>query len=144
MHGEGVERAALEALAARLGISERVRFQGRLPRFEDALALRKQHQVFCLPSDSEGFGMVVIEAMGLGLPVVCTDLPVLREVAGDAAIYFRPGDATDLAVQLGRLLEDAGLRAELGRQGRARAAAFDWARLAEAAEAVYARVASAH
>ena len=144
VHGEGAERPALEALAARLGITERVRFQGRLPRFEDALALRKQHQVFCLPSDSEGFGMVVIEAMGLGVPVVCTDLPVLREVAGQAALFFRPGDATDLAAQLGRLLDDAALRAELSRRGRARAAAFDWARLAEAAEAVYARVASAH
>src|SRR6185436_4961339 len=82
IQGEGIERPALEALAARLGVTGRVTFTGRLPRFEDALALRKRHQVFCLPSVSEGFGMVVIEAMGLGLPVVCTDLPVLREVAG--------------------------------------------------------------
>lgn len=144
VHGEGVERPALEALAARLGIADRVTFAARLPRFEDALALRKRHQVFCLPSDSEGFGMVVIEAMGLGLPVVCTDLPVLREVAADAALFFRPGDASDLARQLGSLLGDAALRAELGRKALARAADFSWARLADAAHAVYARVASAH
>jgi glycosyltransferase involved in cell wall biosynthesis len=144
IHGEGVERPALEALAARLDVTDRVTFTGRLPRFEDALALRKRHQVFCLPSDSEGFGMVVVEAMGLGIPVVCTDLPVLREVAGDAALFFRPGDAADLARQLERLLGDAVLRARMSRLALDRAAGFSWARLAEAVEATYARVASAH
>lgn len=142
VQGEGVERPALEALAASLDLGGRVTFQGHLPRFEDALALRKRHQVFCLPSISEGFGMVVIEAMALGLPVVCTDIPVLREVAGEAALFFRPDDEADLAAQLERLLTDGALRAELGRRALAHAAGFSWARLAAAAEAVYGQVAA--
>jgi glycosyltransferase involved in cell wall biosynthesis len=138
IHGQGPEQAALEQLARELGLAAQVSFVGRLARFEDALALRRRHQVFCLPSISEGFGMVVIEAMALGLPVVCTDIPVLREVAGDAALFFRPDDAGDLAAQLERLLGDEILRADLGGRARARAQAFSWARLADQARAVYA------
>jgi glycosyltransferase involved in cell wall biosynthesis len=81
--------------------------------------------------------MVVIEAMALGLPVVCTDLPVLREIAGDSAIFFRRDDAGQLAEQLARVLSDAALRDDLARRGRAHAAGFSWARLADAALSVY-------
>jgi glycosyltransferase involved in cell wall biosynthesis len=138
IHGAGPEQAALEQLARELGVAPQVSFVGRLARFEDALALRQRHQVFCLPSISEGFGMVVIEAMALGLPVVCTDLPVLREVAGDAALFFRPDDVADLAAQLDRVLADQALRADLGRRARARAQGFSWSHLAGEVRAIYA------
>jgi glycosyltransferase involved in cell wall biosynthesis len=141
VHGEGSERPALEAQVVRLGLAGNVTFVGRLPRFEDALALRKRHHVFCLPSASEGFGMVVMEAMGLGLPVVCTDLPVLREIAGGgAALFFRPDDVADLAEKLERVLTDGALRAQLGRQALAHAADFSWSRLAGEVDEVYRRV----
>jgi glycosyltransferase involved in cell wall biosynthesis len=143
IQGEGTERAALEGLVARLGLGAQVTFQGRLARFEDALALRKRHQIFCLPSISEGFGMVVIEAMGLGLPVVCTDIPVLREIAGEAALFFRPDDPADLARQLRSLLDDGSLRAEMSGRALSRARGFSWARMAGAVETAYAQVASA-
>jgi glycosyltransferase involved in cell wall biosynthesis len=143
VHGEGAERAALGALCAELGLQEHVRFEGRVSRFEDVLALRKRHHVVCLPSASEGFGMVVIESMALGVPVVCTDIPVLREVtAGAGALHFRLDHHLDLAEKLRLLLSDGGLRAELGRQGRARAEAFAWPRLAEAMEREYKAVAA--
>jgi glycosyltransferase involved in cell wall biosynthesis len=141
VQGEGPERGALEALVAELGLAAHVTFAGRLPRFEDALALRKRHQVFCLPSRSEGFGMVVIEAMGMGLPVVCTDIPVLHEIAGDgAALFFRLDDEADLAEKLEKLLTDAGLRAEMSRRALAHASGFSWARLAASVEDVYRQV----
>jgi glycosyltransferase involved in cell wall biosynthesis len=143
VHGEGAERASLAALCAELGLQEHMRFQGRFSRFEDVLALRKRHHVVCLPSASEGFGMVVIESMALGVPVVCTDLPVLREVtAGAGALHFRLDHHLDLAEKLRLLLSDAALRTELGREGRARAEAFAWPRLAEAMEREYEAVAA--
>jgi glycosyltransferase involved in cell wall biosynthesis len=82
--------------------------------------------------------MVVIEAMALGLPVVCTDLPVLREIAaGGGALFFRPDDPSDLADKLARVLTDPALRADLSRRALAHAARFSWLHLADEVEDVY-------
>ncbi|MBX3462028.1 MAG: glycosyltransferase [Planctomycetes bacterium] len=71
----------------------------------------------------EGFGLPVLEALQAGAPVVCSDLPPLRELAGDAAIYVDPRDPAAIARGLLRVL-DPDLRAVLAAAGPARAAAF--------------------
>ena len=73
--GEGPERADLEGLASRLGISASVTFLDFLPSHDDVIALMKQSKVFVLPSVREGFGLVVLEANACGLPVVTVDHP---------------------------------------------------------------------
>lgn len=114
----------------------RAREEGWLVRLDYAedrelAALYRGARVVALPSWYEGFGLPALEAAALGAPVVASDLPVLREVMGDAALYAPPERAEAWTRRLTDVLEDEALREELRRRGRARAAAFDWARTAE-------------
>jgi glycosyltransferase involved in cell wall biosynthesis len=89
------------------------------------------------PSRFEGFGLVLLEAMSRGTPVLAAGATALPETGGDAALYFPPGDDRELAVLLERLLGDEALEAGLVARGRARAAAYSWAACAQATAAVY-------
>ncbi len=123
--------------AARLG----VRFRGRL----DDAALAQAYasaDVFCAPSlGGESFGMVLVEAMAAGCPVVASDLPGYAEAARGAALLAPPGDPGALAVALWRAAVDAELRAKLGQRGKARAGALCWSRTAARVLHVYAQAA---
>jgi len=122
--GEGESRAALVALAAQLGLSDRVRFDARLesnamPAFYQAL------DVFVLPSRTlptwkEQFGRVLIEAMSCAVPVVGSSTGEIPNVMGEAGLLFAEGDVNALAGHLQRLLADPDLRAKLGQAGQAR------------------------
>jgi phosphatidylinositol alpha-mannosyltransferase len=107
-----------------------VRFRGRLSDDELAKAYRRAH-VFCAPSlGGESFGMVLVEAMAAGCPVVASDLPGYAEAARGAALLTPRGDPGALAVGLWRAGHDAELRARLEARGRARASALCWNRVA--------------
>jgi glycosyltransferase involved in cell wall biosynthesis len=78
----------------------------------------------------EGFGIPVIEALSMGTPVACSDIPVFREVGGDGAAYFDPRDPHDIARVIRTLEDDAAWR-RLSDAGPAQAARFTWDRSAE-------------
>jgi glycosyltransferase involved in cell wall biosynthesis len=91
---------------------------------------------FIFPSLAEGFGLPVIEAMGCGCPVIASDIPVFREVAGDAALFFDPHDPAALADMMRRSL-DSSVRTPLASAGRKRAADFSWDKSATILRGVY-------
>lgn len=91
--------------------------------------------VVVLPSRAEGFGLPVIEAMACGVPVVCSDLPVLREIGNGAAIFCDP-TATSFAAGIRSVLSSDGMAA-IRKRGLDHAATFSWRRAARATVAVY-------
>jgi glycosyltransferase involved in cell wall biosynthesis len=109
-------------------------------------ALYRRAALVLLPSEREGFGLPVIEAMACGTPVLCTDLPVLREVGGDAAEYCPLGESSAWARRVTSLLRERDRRPDLWDARRAagldRSAAFTWTRYAAAMQDIYERVAA--
>ena len=116
----------LEALIAQRGLGERVRLTGRVPR-EDLYELYRRAWAFVYPSTFEGFGMPVLEAMAAGLPVACSSIPPLREIAGDAVEFFDPLREEDIARALRKLAGGSPVESERARE---HAAGFTWERAA--------------
>ena len=115
----------------------------RLGRVEDPGALYAGALAVVLPSWLEGFGLTPVEGLAAGAPAIVSDLPVLREVLGEGALYVRPGDAEDLAGALLALAGDPALRARLLEAGRAAIAPLSWAETARRTRAVLAGAAGA-
>ena len=109
--------------------SDRVRVLGFVED-GDLPALYRGASLFAFPSLYEGFGLPVLEAMACGVPVVCSDVSSLPEVAGDAALLVNPLDANDLAEAMACALEEADLRQGMIARGLAQAARFSWERAA--------------
>jgi glycosyltransferase involved in cell wall biosynthesis len=104
---------------------------------ETLAALYRGARAVLMPSDREGFGIPVIEGLACGVPVFASDLPVFREVGGDAVVYCRVGDADDWAGTLRAFL--AGTRSAPPRAERlARAAKYTWSRHARTVLDAYA------
>lgn len=122
----------------RLGLERQTVMFG--PATEEELALLYNAAwVLPFPSIYEGFGFPLLEAMACGTPVATTQVSAMPEVAGDAALYFDPGDDAALAAHLVRLAGDPDLRRSLGEAGRQRATGFTWQAAAANTAAVYHR-----
>ncbi|HWF26626.1 MAG TPA: glycosyltransferase family 1 protein, partial [Solirubrobacteraceae bacterium] len=119
--------AELRRLAGDLGVADRVRMTDWVSEAE-LEGLYAVSEGFVLPSLIEGFGLPVLEAMARGVPVACSEIPALSEVAGDAALRFDPADQGAIDRALRRLLADGDLRRDLVARGLERAAHFSWSR----------------
>jgi teichuronic acid biosynthesis glycosyltransferase TuaC len=138
--GDGPERIALEGLAARLGVAERVEFCGQLEP-DAALERARRCTLMVMPSTEEAFGLAYIEAMAAGLPAIgCRGEPGPEEIAaaGDGLVLVPPGDIERLTQRIEELLGDPDRLRETGRRARDTVAAhFTWERCGEQTLAAY-------
>lgn len=95
--GEGVEEALYRSLIQKYGLEDRVIIH---PFTNHVQVYYSNAQVYVLSSRWEGFGLVLVEAMAHGLPIVSSDLPTSKEIMGDFALYFKNGDIKELAQRL--------------------------------------------
>jgi glycosyltransferase involved in cell wall biosynthesis len=136
--------AAQQALVRELDLGGAIAVLPMLDRATLASVYRRS-AVLMMPSEREGFGLPVLEAMACGTPVVASDVDAMREVGGFAASYCPVDDIAAWHATVSRLLhEQRGNRAQwtLRREtGIRRAAAFSWSRYASDVVAIYARIA---
>jgi phosphatidylinositol alpha-mannosyltransferase len=134
----GGPEARFARRAARAGVT----FVGRLGDQALAAAYREA-DVFCAPSlGGESFGMVLVEAMAAGCPVVASDIPGYAEAARGAAVLVAPGDAAALAEALWAMAADPAARKRYRVRGQARAATLGWRRVASHVARIYAYAAT--
>jgi glycosyltransferase involved in cell wall biosynthesis len=131
--GDGPERETLRNLAASLRLGDRVVFVPWLPR-ETLVTHYQGAHLFALASFEEGMPNVVLEAMACGLPILGTQIAGTEELVtdGENGLLVPPGDEAALATALATLLEQDGLRAQMGARSRERAVAYGWDRVAQA------------
>jgi len=110
----------------------------------DATSLVAAAEVMIYPSLYEGFGLPVVEAMACGVPVICSHVSSLPEVAGGAALLFDPLDAHQLSVQMKSIVDDEVLRNDTIRKGLERSTFFSWDKAAENIYNILKRVAESH
>ncbi|WP_295838913.1 glycosyltransferase family 1 protein [uncultured Microbacterium sp.] len=115
----------LRAVAADLGIEKWVDLRGWLTK-DEVENLYRSSAAVVFPTLFEGFGLPVLEGMERGCPVICSDIPVLREVGADAVRYFDPLDPADIARRIEQTLSNDDARAQMTRDGLARAQRFTW------------------
>lgn len=110
--GEGAERPHLDSLIEQLDLRSSVTLHGAVPNPHEALA---RIELLVLPSEAEGFGLVLIEAMASGVPVVATNVPGIRDVVrhGETGLLVPAAAPAELARAIDRVLSDAPLRQTL-------------------------------
>jgi len=139
--GAGPERDALLALAAELGVADRVVFPGLLPR-DQVVTVMRRSEALVVPSRVEAFGIVVLEGMRAGVPVVATSRGGAGEIVTDGVdgLLVDPEDPRALTAALVRVVDDPSVRERLAAVGPETAAGFTWERVARLDDAVYRRL----
>lgn len=131
--GDGPLRGPLREWVERRGLAGRVRFLGTLPPSQVQAELSNS-DLFLFPTHYESFGLAALEAQAAGVPVVCSDLPVMQEATGGAALLLPRRDVTAWVESVGPLLDDVRARQRLSQAGRRNAEQLTWTRAIEKLE----------
>jgi len=126
-------------LTEELGLKDQVLFIGPVAD-PDLPALYSGASLFVFPSLYEGFGLPVVEAMACSLPVICSNVSSLPEVAGEAALLVDPLDVQSLAAAMHTVMTDEALKEGMRGKGLVQAGKFSWERTAQETIKVYRRV----
>ena len=123
-------------IAQSLKVENRLIITGFVPN-KDLSVLYKQAEMFVFPSLSEGFGLPGLEAMASGCPVVCSNIPVFKEIYGDAVLYFDPRNPKDAAKKIETVIENNKLRTDLVTEGYKQLKKYSWRKMAVETLKVY-------
>ena len=136
--GDGEDRGYLENLVKKLDLQECVNFVGKVPN-EKVPEYMAASDVFVLPSLSESFGIVNLEAMASGLPIVATNVRGLPEIIedGENGFLVEPKNANEIAEKVLLLLEDDELRERISRNNKEKVKEYSWKSAVEKLEKVY-------
>lgn len=143
VQGEGPQREEALSLVRELGVEDRVEIRPRVP-LEAMKDVYEGTDICVLPSLRESFGVAALEAQSMEIPVVATPVEGLAEVFidGVTGLCVPPGEPGALALAIGRLAQDPGLRREMGQAGRWFVLErFDWPRCAKIMDGLYGRLA---
>lgn len=141
--GDGPDEARVRRLVAEAGLQDRVRLVGRCSG-DDKLRLLAGAAVVAMPSRYETFGLVALEALACGSPVVAFEIPSLRDLVDDTVGRAVPaGDVRGFGEALVALATDPARADALGAAGRRRARPYDWDGIAERQRRIYEEVAAA-
>lgn len=135
---DGWNADVVRAAVDEIDTAGRVRFLGGVSD-EELQRLYANATIVCHPSLAEGFGIVCLEAMACGVAVVTSDLPSVREFAGDAVLYATPDRPESFAEHLQELMTNSELRRSLGERGRAQTQSFTWERTTDCVLRAYER-----
>ncbi len=122
-----------------LNLEKNVTLTGYI-KAKELVAIFRQAEAFVFPTLSEGFGIPALNAMAAGVPVTASDIPILKEVYGDAALYFDPKSPNDIAEKIKTILTDFKLRSDLVEKGRAQAKKYSWQKMAQETLEIYEKV----
>lgn len=131
--GDGPEKVSLHSTAHSLGIDERVHFAGALPHSALPFYYRRA-AILAMPSREEGFGLVLVEALGCGCPVAASDLPALRAIVTDGKTgrLFRRDEVEDLTRVVCDIIGDPNFARSMAEQGRLHVRQrYDWSQAAQ-------------
>ncbi len=134
--GDGPERGNVESLIREMNLADRVILTGEVSD-GDLIGLYRAAELFVLPSVYEGFGIVLVEAMAAGLPVISTTASAIPEVVDGAGLLVPPQDPNRLAETIISVLTNPKLRAEMASKSIMRAANYDWNLIASKYERLY-------
>jgi glycosyltransferase involved in cell wall biosynthesis len=139
--GSGGDEKRLRAIVDKLGIADRVTFHGYMSLAGKNDIVRQSWVVVC-PSIKEGWGLTNIEANACGTPVICADVPGLRDSARDnqTGLLYPYGDIPALTDRIRRVINDSDLRQRLATGALAWAGKFSWDRAAEDTEAILTQI----
>ncbi len=134
--GDGPWRTTYRKQAFKAGLP--VRFLGRV--FSERPFLYQQADLYLCPTSRASFGVTLLEAMACGTPMVVSDIPAFREVAGEQASFVPPAEPEAWAETVVSLLEDPDRREAMSEAGRVAVESYDWREIADRILAVYQRV----
>ncbi|MBU4534480.1 MAG: glycosyltransferase family 4 protein [Euryarchaeota archaeon] len=143
--GTGPQESHLRKLVEKLDLQKKVKFCGFVKNHTDVLRIIKSSHIFCLPSKVEGFGLVIVEAMGCGVPFVASNIePVMEASAQKGGLFFNVQDPQDLADKIKFLLENEDTYNHLKEEGQKQYEKYKGERVGKKLEYLYTRLYEEH